>query len=185
MGSTESNERQLFIGVMLQLLRKEESKLKNLPFNHFFHLYKSTALGFYNRALLTWGKVGKQLKAYCAHHGLEKIPTYTFPLWNMTRGALDPAHEFEKVPVKEESEVAKTPVKQKSESEKLPVIKESKNEEAIPSYWQLNKWLATMTANEHVEDRDEKKDQLSPHYEKDLEETAARCHSDEDWSFLA
>ena len=83
-------------------------------------MYKSTALGFYNRALLTWGKVGKQLKAYCVHHGLEKIPTYTFPLWNMTRGALDPAHEFEKVPVKEESEVAKTPVKQKSESEKLP-----------------------------------------------------------------
>ena len=185
MGSTESNERQLFIGVILQLLRKEESKLKNLPFNHFFHLYKSTVLGFYNRALLTWGKVGKQLKAYCAHHGLEKIPTYTFPLWNMTRGALDPAYEFEKVPVKEESEVAKTPVKQKSESEKLPVIKESKNEEAIPSYWQLNKWLATMTANEHVEDRDEKKVQLSPHDEKDLEETAARCHSDEDWSFLA
>ena len=107
MGSTESNERQLFIGVILQLLRKEESKLKNLPFNHFFHLYKSTALGFYNRALLTWGKVGKQLKAYCVHHGLEKIPTYTFPLWNMTRGALDPAHEFEKVPVKEESKVGK------------------------------------------------------------------------------
>ena len=38
----------------------------------------------------------------------------------MTRDALDPANEFEKVPVKEESEVAKTPVKQKSESEKLP-----------------------------------------------------------------
>ena len=42
-----------------------------------------------------------------------------------------------------------------------------------------------MTANEHVEDRDEKKDQLSPQDEKDLEETTARYHSDEDWPFLA
>ena len=49
----------------------------------------------------------------------------------------------------------------KSKSEKVPVIKKSENEEAIPSYRQLNEWLAAMTANEHVEDRDEKKDQLS------------------------
>ena len=42
-----------------------------------------------------------------------------------------------------------------------------------------------MTANEHVEDRDEKKDQLSPQDEEDLEETSAQYHSDEDWSFLA
>ena len=32
---------------------KEESKLKNLPFNHFFHLYKSTVPGFQTKALLT------------------------------------------------------------------------------------------------------------------------------------
>ena len=67
----------------------------------------------------------------------------------------------------------------------LPVIKKSENEEAIPSYWQLNEWLATMTANEHVKDRDERKDQTSPQDEKYLEETAARCHSDEDWSFFS
>ena len=103
----------------------------------------------------------------------------------MIRDALDPAHEFEKVPVKEESKVGKVPVKQKSESEKVPVIKESKNEEAIPSYWQLNKWLATMTANEHIKNRDEKKDQLSPQDKKDLEKTTARYHSDEDWSFFS
>ena len=103
----------------------------------------------------------------------------------MIRDALDPAHEFEKVPVKEESEVSKTPFKQKSESEKVPVINKSETEEVIPSYWQLNEWLAAMTANEHVKIRDEKKDQLSPQDEKDLEETAVRCHSDEDWSFLA
>ena len=53
MGNTESNERQLFIGVILQLLSKEELKLKNLPFNHFFHLYKNSVPGFQKRALLT------------------------------------------------------------------------------------------------------------------------------------
>ena len=40
-----------------------------------------------------------------------------------------------------------------------------------------------MTANEHVEDRDEKKDQLSPQDEEDLEETSAQYHSDEDFFF--
>ena len=60
----------------------------------------------------------------------------------------------------------------------------SENEEARPSYRQLNEWLAAMTANEHVKDRDEKKDQLSPQFEKGLEETAARCHSDEDFLFF-
>ena len=42
-----------------------------------------------------------------------------------------------------------------------------------------------MTADEHVEDWDKKKDQLSPQDEKDLEKTAAQYHSDDDWSFLA
>lgn len=33
--------------------------------------------------------------------------------------------------------------------------------EAIPTYRQLNEWLVAMTAQEHGEDSDEKKDQLS------------------------
>ena len=55
----------------------------------------------------------------------------------------------------------------------MHVREESEEKKAIPSYQQLNEWLATMTANEHVEDRDEKKDQLSPQDEEDLEEMAA------------
>ena len=129
MGNTESNERQLFIGVILQLLNKRGIKVKKSTIQSFFSFVQEHCPWFPDEGSVNldiWEKVGKQLRAYCAHHGLEKIPTYTFPLWNMTRDALDPAHEFEKVPVKEESEVAKTPVKQKSESEKVPVIKESK-----------------------------------------------------------
>ena len=38
-----------------------------------------------------------------------------------------------------------------------------------------------MTANEPVEDRDEKKDQLSPQDEKDFEETAAPGSRWPDW----
>ena len=81
----------------------------------------------------------------------------------MTRDALDPAHESEKVHVKEKSE----------------------DEEAILSYQQLNTMLAAMDTDSHTENRDEKKDQLSPQDEEDLEETAARYHSDEDWPVLA
>ena len=188
MVNTESNEIQLFIGIILQLLSKREIKVKKSIIQSFFTFVQEHCPWFLQQGTVSldiWEKVGKQLRAYCAHHSLEKIPTYTFPLWNMTRDTLHPAQEFEKVPVKEESEVAKTPVKQKSESEKVPVINKSETEEVIPSYWQLNEWLAAMTANEHVKIRDEKKDQLSPQDEKDLEETAVRCHSDEDWSFLA
>ena len=188
MGNTESNERQLFIGVILQLLNKRGIKVKKSTIQSFFTFVQDHCPWFLQQGTVNldiWEKAGKQLKAYCAHHGLEKIPTYTFPLWNMIRDALDPAHEFENVPVKEESKVGKVPVKQKSESEKVPIIKRSENEEAIPSYWQLNKCLAAMTANEHVEDRDEKKNQLFLQDEKDLEETAALYHSDEDWSFFS
>ena len=115
------------------------------------------------------------------------MPSDAFSLWNIIRDVLDPvpvsekvhfkgdseenavakpAPESKRVTFKEESEVGKTPVKQKSESEKVPVIKKSENEEAIPSCRQLNKWLATMTANEHIKNRDEKKDQLSPQDKK-------------------
>lgn len=45
--------------------------------------------------------------------------------------------------------------------------------------------IAAMGTNSHTENRDEKKDQLSPQDEEDLEEATARYHSDEDWSFLA
>ena len=91
----------------------------------------------------------------------------------MIRDHLDPASESEKVHVKEESE-----------EKKLPVKEESEEKEAIPTYRQFNKMLAAMTANECVKDRDEKKDQLSPEDEEDLEEIAVRYHSDEDWPLL-
>ena len=52
MGNSESKERQLFIGVILQLLSKRGIKVKNPIFSHFFHLYKNNALGFQKRALL-------------------------------------------------------------------------------------------------------------------------------------
>ena len=44
--------------------------------------------------------------------------------------------------------------------------------------------IAAMGTNSHTENRDEKKDQLSPEDEEDLEEIAARYHSDEDWPLL-
>ena len=100
------------------------------------------------------------------------MPTDAFSLWNIIRDALDPAPKSEKVHVKEESE-----------GEKVLVKEEDEEKEAIPTYRQLNEMLAAIAANEHVEDRDEKKDQLSPQHEEDLEETAL-YDSDEDWPLL-
>ena len=80
----------------------------------------------------------------------------------MIRDTLDPAHESEKVHVKEGSE----------------------EEESKPDYRQLN-MLSAMNADSHAENRDEKKDQLSPQDEEDSKEVAVQYHSDEDSSFLA
>ena len=52
MGKSESKERQLFIGVILQLLNKRGIKIKRLVFNPFLHLYKNNVLGFQKRTLL-------------------------------------------------------------------------------------------------------------------------------------
>ena len=101
MGNAESNERQLFIGVILQLLSKRGIKVKKSTIQSFFTFVQEHCPWFLQQGTVNldiWGKLGKQLRAYCVQHGLEKIPTYTLPLWNMIRDALDPAHEFKKVP---------------------------------------------------------------------------------------
>ena len=120
-----------------------------------------------NVNLDTWERVRKQLKSYHTEHGSGKVPTDAFSLWKISRDALDPAPESEKLQLKEESE------------EKSVAIKKEKEEkEALPSYRQLNEMLAAMTAQEKVKDRDEKKDQFSD--EEDLEEKITQYHSDED-----
>ena len=166
MGNKESKEQQLFIGVILQLLNKRGIKVKKASVQSFFTFVQEQCPWFPEEGTVnsdTWEKVGKQLKTYYTLHGPERVPTDTFPLWNMIRDALDPAHESERVPIKEESE----------------------EEESKPSYRQLRSMLAAMNTNSHLESGDEKEEQLSPQDEKDLEEAAARYHSDEDWSFSA
>ena len=196
MGNTETKERQLFVQVILKLLSKREIKVKKTNIQSFFAFVQeqcpwSPQEGTVN--LDTWEKVGKQLKAYCAQRGPEKIPTNTFSLWNMIRDALDPALESGKVPFKEENKYEKVPVKKESESEKAPIEKDSENEmvpdkkesenkELIHTHQELRAMLAAMKTNSY---KDEKKDQVSPQDEKALEEAAAQYHSDEDWPLLA
>ena len=121
---------------------KRGIKVKKASVQSFFTFVQEQCPWFPKEDIVnldTWEKVGKQLKAYYTLHGPEKVPTDTFSLWNMIRDALDPAHESEKVHVKEESE----------------------DEEAILSYRQLRATLAAMDTDRHTENRDEKKDQLS------------------------
>ena len=63
------------------------------------------------------------------------MPTDAFSLWNIIRDALDPAPEYEKGHLKEESAEKKVSIEEKSEEK-----------EATPSYLQLNEMLAAMTA---------------------------------------
>ena len=80
MGNTESNERQLFIGVILQLLSKRGIKVKKSTIQSFFSFVQEQCLWFPEGTvnLDTWVKVKKQLK--------------TYPI-NMIKNVLDPRHE--------------------------------------------------------------------------------------------
>ena len=174
MGNTESNERQLFIGVILQLLSKRGIKVKKSTIQSFFSFVQEQCPWFPQEGTVNldiWERVGKQLKIYHAEHGSEKVPNDAFPLWNIIRDALDPAPESEKVHFKEESE-------------EKTVVKPEEDEEDPPDYRQLRKMLAVMITQEQIKDRDEKQDQLSPQNKEDLDEITARYHSDEDWSLL-
>ena len=53
MGSSESKEIHLFIGVILQLLNKRGIKVKKASVQSFSHLYRNNVLGFQEKALLT------------------------------------------------------------------------------------------------------------------------------------
>ena len=175
MGNSESNERQLFIEVIFQLLSKTGIKVKKSTIHSFFSFVQEHCPWFPEEGMVnldTWERVGKQLKTYHAEHGSEKVPNDAFSLWNIIRDDLDPAPESEKVHFKEESE-EKTAVKPE----------EYEKEEDPPDYQQLRKMLAAMTAQEQIKDREEKQGQLSPQ-DEDLDEIAARYHSDKDWPLL-
>ena len=174
MGNSESKERQLFKGVILQLLTKRGIKVKKSNIHSFFSFVQEQCPWFPEEGTVnldTWERVGKQLKTYHAEHGSEKVPTDAFSLWNIIRDALDPAPESEKVHLKEESA-----------DKKVSIEEESDEKEATPSYRQLNQMIAAMTAQEKVIDRDDKKEQVSD--EEDLEKEVSQDHSDEDWSLL-
>ena len=99
MGNTESNERQLFIGVILQLLNKRGIKVKKSTIQSFFSFAQEHCSWFPDKGsvnLDVWEKVGKQLKTYHAEHGSEKVPNDAFSLWNIIRDVLDPAPDSEK-----------------------------------------------------------------------------------------
>ena len=107
MGNSESNERQLFIGVILQLLSKTGIKVKKSTIHSFFSFVQEHRPWFPEEGTVnldTWERVGKQLKTYHAEHGSEKVPNDAFSLRNIIRDALDPAPESEKVHFKEERE---------------------------------------------------------------------------------
>ena len=110
MGNSESKERELFIGVILQLLSKRGIKIKKSKIHSFFSFVQEQCPWFPEEGTVnldTWERVGKQLKTYLAERGSEKVPTDAFSLWNIIRDALDPALGSEKVHLKEESEEKK------------------------------------------------------------------------------
>ena len=83
MGNSESKERQLFIGVILQLLSKRGIKIKKSKIHSFFSFVQEQCPWFPEEGTVnldTWERVGKQLKTYLAERGSEKVPTDAFSL---------------------------------------------------------------------------------------------------------
>ena len=122
MGNSESKERQLFIGVILQLLSKRGIKIKKSKIHSFFSFVQEQCPWFPEEGTVnldTWERVGKQLKTYHVEHGSEKVPTDAFSLWNIIRDTLDPAPESEKVHLKEKSEEKKLSTKRRVRKRRL------------------------------------------------------------------
>ena len=72
MGNSESKERQLFIGVILQLLSKRGIKIKKSKIHSFFSFVQEQCPWFPEEGTVnldTWERVGKQLKTYYTLHG--------------------------------------------------------------------------------------------------------------------
>ena len=92
MGNSESKERQLFIGVIVQLLSKRGIKVKKSNIHSLFSFVQEQCPWFPEKGTVnldTWVKLAKQLKTYYTLHGLVNA----FALWNMIRNVLDPRHE--------------------------------------------------------------------------------------------
>ena len=122
MGNSESKERQLFIGVILQLLTKWGIKVKKSKIHSFFSFVQEQCPWFPEEGTVnldTWESVGKQLKIYHAEHGSENVPTDAFSLWNIIRDTLDPAQESEKVHLEEESADEMISIKKEGEERRL------------------------------------------------------------------
>ena len=118
MGNSESKERQLFIGEILQLFNKRGIKFKKANIQSFFTFVQEQCPWFPEEGTVnldTWERVGKQLKTYHAKHDSEKVSPDAFSLWNIIRDTLDPAPESEKVHFKDESEERKVSVKEEDE----------------------------------------------------------------------
>ena len=85
MGNTESNERQLFIGVILQLLSKRGIKVKKSTIQSFFSFVQEQCPWFPEEGTVnldTWVKVKKKKQ--------QQLKTYPT---NMIKNVLNPCHE--------------------------------------------------------------------------------------------
>ena len=83
MGNSESKERELFIGVILQLLSKRGIKIKKSKIHSFFSFVQEQCPWFPEEGTVnldTWERVRKQLKSYHTEHSSEKVPTDAFTL---------------------------------------------------------------------------------------------------------
>ena len=81
MGSSESKEIHLFIGVILQLLNKRGIKVKKASVQSFFTFVQEQCPWFLEEGTVnldTWKKVGKKLKAYYTLHRPKKILIQSF-----------------------------------------------------------------------------------------------------------
>ena len=82
----------------MQLLNKGGIKVKKASIQSFFTFVQKQCLWFPEEGtgnLDTWENIGKQVKTYCTLHCPEIVAADTLSLWNVIKGALDPAHKPE------------------------------------------------------------------------------------------
>lgn len=182
MGHTESKERGLFIDITKHMLHKRGVNVSGRQLRDFFHFVQECAPWFPEEGSVnpeTWQRLGQDMKTYYTLHGPEKVPVDAFPLWNVLKDSFDPTHEVACL------------AKQATPEEKQPLCAavkiatcENLAPSAPPPALDEHEKSESESDSDSDNEQPEKKEEVPPDYQAELEEEAARYHS-EDFDPLA
>lgn len=172
----QGNSQELFLQVLKTMLRSRGTKIGTGQLEKFLQFIEKVCPWFPEEGTVnveTWARVGKKLQDHYAAHGPQEVPVDAFALWTLIRDCLDPRHEGHKILGPKEGQEEKAV---NSNPGGLPPV--------APSAPPLPVKGAVVVGVEKP-GFSESFDEFNPSDQEDLDEAAARYHSEDDFIMLA